>query len=613
MASVLKITSLDFRATPGDVRRVFKENGVRPADIHIGFFDNGKPNGTAFVVLKDKRDTDLALEVDGAYCRDSRLIVKSSSLKEFNRAFPGKPATTKKDKPIEHVNKGSDKPDKDEKYIGVIRIENLEYSTTPSDIRKFFKENEARPADIHLVLDQSGSKHNGSAFLVFNNPGERTNALKLSGVNFREKRLVVKPASPKDFDRYFPGVPMVSKPPSGGARGRGGRGAARGGAGMRGTTREDERPQGRFQDSGRGRGSGMRGGRGGRGAGRGGRGGRGGGGVGRESAPARESRYGEDSFYSNSGRDRSRSPISRGRKDTNGDLSQDRRKSDVGRTVAKPSANLSSRFEEPIGAINERKFLRISGLPYNASQVDIQEYFRPILTRDIYIMRNVSGKYAGKFNGNAIVEFFSEGDARQALKMDGSKFGHQSITVVRATKDEIMRTIEENKFSTDGASTSQAGPDLSAMTAIAQSNPQVQHLLNLLTATVNTIAGAAAAAVNPPKSERREERSGRGDRSRDDPVINRVASSANINVNDIKLGRVVGLRNLPYSITPEEILQFFRSYKVIPDSVRIHYLDDGRCSGDAIVCFRGNREARNAVTDLNKGTIGRRKVELFFL
>jgi len=52
---------------------------------------------------------------------------------------------------------------------------------------------------------------------------------------------------------------------------------------------------------------------------------------------------------------------------------------------------------------------------------------------------------------------------------------------------------------------------------------------------------------------------------------------------------------------------------VIPDSVRIHYLDDGRCSGDAIICFRGNRDARNAVTDLNKTSIGRRKVELFFL
>jgi len=212
------------------------------------------------------------------------------------------------------------------------------------------------------------------------------------------------------------------------------------------------------------------------------------------------------------------------------------------------------------------------------------------------------------------------------MKLDGNKFGNNRVQVVQASKEEIARTIQENKLAGDSAPPpAQPVPDASALNAIAQSNPQVQHLLTLLTATVNTIAGAAAAAVAQPKPESPRNSRGSGARAsgargggarggdRVDPVINRVASSANIDVSDIKQGRVVGLRNLPYTVTTDDILHFFRNHKVLPDSVRIHQLDDGRCSGDAIVCFRGNRDARNAVSELNKGSLGRRKVELFFL
>jgi len=96
-------------------------------------------------------------------------------------------------------------------------------------------------------------------------------------------------------------------------------------------------------------------------------------------------------------------------------------------------------------------------------------------------------------------------------------------------------------------------------------------------------------------------------------VINRVAVSANINVDDISAGKVVGLRNLPFQVTPDNILDFFRGYETVTDSVRIHYLEDGRCSGDAIISFRTKKEAQKAVTSLNKKQIGKRTVDLFFL
>jgi len=590
--SVIRVQNLEENTTLGELRRTFKDRGARPADIHITPSSGGKPR-TGFVVFRDRKEADIGLRADGAECRQCRLIVKPSNPKEFDRMFPGKPMLTSKDdinKPMHHQEKNDRRLSKDGKQMsapGVVKVDNIDFSASPRDIRKLFKDHGARPADIHLVLQPNGTKHDGSAFLIFAEENETSNALKLNGTTLCDQRLSVKSSSPKEFNRFFPRVAMLStKPVGGNVRGRG---RGRGGGMNVGNVRRASPPTPNME---RGRGQGLHSGRGGRG-----------GGFGAGGARGRSS----DQFFGgrpdngSSSRVRSRSPINRGRRESNAGETFDRR-----RLNANP---------EPMNAFNERNFLRISGLPYNASQVDIQEFFRPILTRDIFIMRNVGGKYAGKFNGSALIEFFSEGDARQAMKMDGNKFGNHNIQVVRASREEITRTIHENKFSGDsgGASSGPSMPDTSAISAIAQSNPQVQHLLNLLTATVNTIAGAAAAAVAQPKPDTRNTRGGGGDRNRDDPVINRVATSANINVHDIKLGRVVGLRNLPYGVTPEEILDFFRNYKVIPNSVRIHYLDDGRCSGDAIVCFRGNRDARNAVSDLNKGIIGRRKVELFFL
>ena len=617
MTSILRIENLDYRATLSDVRRIFKDHGARPAEIHLGLHGNGKRNGSAFLIFMDRKEAENGLNVDGIVCRDSRISVRSSNPKEFDKMFPGKPMLSK-----------PNKFNKDERLTtGVVKVENIDFTATPGDIRRFFKEHNARPEDIHLVLQTNAGKHNGCAFLVFSIPHETENALKLNGVLFRDNCLTVKASNPKEFDRYFPGTPMITKP---NIRGRGrGRGINRGLSNSGGNlfkqiTNVDGRNQEGFGISSRGRGRGIQGGRGGATSHR----------VG--------GRFVEDQFFSsrnvNHARDRSRSPINRGRRDDSRDTSSrnfsreqhlphrsdnrtdslDRRRSESMRGSNRQTGfPNNSRYEESVSAINERKFLCIFGFPFNASQVDIQNFFRPILTRDIYTMRNTGGKFAGKFNGSAIVEFFSEADARQAIKMNGKKFGHQPMSVIRPGKEDIKRSIEENKASNEsGGPSSQPLPDFSVLNAVANSNPQVQHLLNLLTATVNTIAGAAAAATHSKPDNKQEYRNGRGDqmlRNRDDPVISRVASSANIDVSDIRQGRVVGVRNLPYTVTPDEILQFFHNYKVMSDSVRIHYLEDGRCSGDAIICFRGNRDARNAVSELNKGIIGRRKVELFFL
>merc|ERR1712212_1149668 len=489
--------------------------------------------------------------------------------------------------------------------VGVLKIERLDLSTTPKDIRTAFKDVGARPDDIHLVLDKSG-RHTGEAFITFLNPENAEKGLVLNGKIMKDKRVEVHNSNPKEFNVHFPGVSMISKNGPGAPRGRG-RGRGRGGfpspmsSPRSGPPFRGETSRGGFA------GRGFRG----RGRGRGGRGGFSGGDR-RSRSPRRDSRDGKrsrspmdrksrDSFMQNfsspRGPPRARSPRQdRGRRDNS--------PRDRSRSGALPAQAIAPHD------VDERKFVHISGMPYTVSENQVHDFFRPVLTREIFLCRNESGKFTGRVNGEAFVEFFSESDARAALKMDGKRFDQRSAKIVRAHRDEILRSINGIHASADrrqphplpapGPSVPAAlATQLPALDAATAGNPQVQQLLTLLTATVTSLAASAAAGqALPPQS---------------DSVVGRVASSANIDIHDIKAGKVVGIRNLSFKITPEEILSFFRGYNAIPDSVRIHYLEDGRCSGDAIISFRSNRDAKNAVDTLNKRHCGSRKVDLFFL
>ncbi|XP_010222819.1 PREDICTED: RNA-binding protein 12B [Tinamus guttatus] len=75
----------------------------------------------------------------------------------------------------------------------------------------------------------------------------------------------------------------------------------------------------------------------------------------------------------------------------------------------------------------------------------------------------------------------------------------------------------------------------------------------------------------------------------------------------------VRLKNLPFKATPNEILDFFYGYRVIPESVSIQYNEQGLPSGDAIVAMTNYEEAMAAINELNDRPIGPRKVKLSLL
>lgn len=73
---------------------------------------------------------------------------------------------------------------------------------------------------------------------------------------------------------------------------------------------------------------------------------------------------------------------------------------------------------------------------------------------------------------------------------------------------------------------------------------------------------------------------------------------------------VIRMRGLPFNVTVEDIMQFFRVYNVHKDAVKIAFRYDGRPTGEAFVTFDSADSAAKALT-LDRGEIGSRYIELF--
>lgn len=73
---------------------------------------------------------------------------------------------------------------------------------------------------------------------------------------------------------------------------------------------------------------------------------------------------------------------------------------------------------------------------------------------------------------------------------------------------------------------------------------------------------------------------------------------------------IIKVQNMPFTVSIDEILDFFYGYQVIPGSVCLKYNEKGMPTGEAMVAFESRDEATAAVIDLNDRPIGSRKVKL---
>jgi len=73
---------------------------------------------------------------------------------------------------------------------------------------------------------------------------------------------------------------------------------------------------------------------------------------------------------------------------------------------------------------------------------------------------------------------------------------------------------------------------------------------------------------------------------------------------------IVKLQNMPFTVSVDEIMDFFYGYQVLPGSVCLQLGDKGLPTGEAMVAFHNHQEASAAVLDLNDRPIGARKVKV---
>ena len=77
--------------------------------------------------------------------------------------------------------------------------------------------------------------------------------------------------------------------------------------------------------------------------------------------------------------------------------------------------------------------------------------------------------------------------------------------------------------------------------------------------------------------------------------------------------RMIRMEGLPYDITVQDILAFYRPFTLNYEAVRIQCREDGSPSGKAFVNFPAEKYAKAAVQELNKRYLAGRMVELFLV
>lgn len=72
----------------------------------------------------------------------------------------------------------------------------------------------------------------------------------------------------------------------------------------------------------------------------------------------------------------------------------------------------------------------------------------------------------------------------------------------------------------------------------------------------------------------------------------------------------IRMRGLPFQASKEDILEFFKEYNPVDDSLIFTYRSDGRATGEGYIAFKNAADAKNAMA-LHRSTIGSRYIELF--
>lgn len=250
-------------------------------------------------------------------------------------------------------------------------------------------------------------------------------------------------------------------------------------------------------------------------------------------------------------------------------------------------------------------WVHMTSLPYTVTEEEIRQFFSGLNILNVHLMLHSSGPYAGKNNGEAYVEFRTVGDCIQGEDRNRQFIKRRFVGVKRCSLEDVLVAMENRDAWTLREPTI-TGPSFSQDSTVYSLGKINGENQNLSTADM----GMANVGMNSVGKMPIPHNAVAGMEGPMNPV-SQLAAGANISMNDINAGCIIGMRNLPSTVSAEEILDFYYGFPIIPDSIRIHYLAPGRSSGDAMVALPTSGEALSAIEQLNNKPVGKRKVQLF--
>ncbi|KAF6158582.1 hypothetical protein GIB67_040096 [Kingdonia uniflora] len=191
--------------------------------------------------------------------------------------------------------------------------------------------------------------------------------------------------------------------------------------------------------------------------------------------------------------------------------------------------------------------VRVRGLPFDCTEVDITEFFLGLDIVDVlFVNKN------GRFSGEAFCVLGFPLQVNFALQRNRQSMGRRYIEVFRSKRQEYYKAIANEVSDSRGGGSG-----------------------------------------SPPRR-----------------VVRKAKPSQDKDSDSVEHTRVLRLRGLPFSAGKEDIVEFFKDFVLSEDSVHIALNSDGRPTGEAFVEFTSEEDSKAAMAK-DRMTLGSRYIELF--
>lgn len=312
------------------------------------------------------------------------------------------------------------------------------------------------------------------------------------------------------------------------------------------------------------------------------------------------------------------------------------------------SAYIRGRSPEPFKNPSRKYIVRLRGLPYNSREHEIMEFLRGLKVRK----DNIAFLYDldGKFTGEAFVKLLNESDYKEALSFHLGDLDKRYIEVYESSEEDFKRAFDsqypdkrEYYFSANdlqsevdkdtgivkirGLPLSATEEDIRNFFAGFQikSDGIKRSIINgrpsgeafVLFDSVGE-SQKALTLNNEKISNRFIEITLSSQREYESFLSHNFINCAPAysrdrmpNIPIEKRKNTLLMTGLPFDITKEELISFFKNFNLIQDDVHMISNHNGKFSGNALVSFEDEMDAQKALKTKNLTYIRNRYVELF--